>query len=438
MSLSCTRKAGVRRPARSAASRSKSQYRLCLPLILASIILASCSGLGLGAWDIISKNRTAGSTSGTEEDGSGGQESSDTAVYTVDTRAVSAMRIRLALNGITSDTSVTDFPLLVHLRSGSAVYSYSTSDGGNLAFRDADGYGLPYERESWTYMGDSYFWVKIRSFSDVSSDYIYVYFLSSPGDCGDHSNAASVWSNGYAAVWHGTINGSGIVDSLNRHNGNFTSESQTSGTVPFTLPSNASDGQIGAGISFSGGSCGFAAPHADDIDSHSALAFDCWLRLSSLPSNKDRRIFHKGGEYLVIDNDDPSMLSLVTVYNKTSYTYSAKSAGAVLSGDSTWHHFAVSWQGGSGSDKCTFYMDGSPLGSSGEKSAIADDMTGTYELLADDSLDIGNLPSGSKGLNGDMDEIRLSTVSRSDAWMMASFKNQKDSSALPETAEAVP
>ncbi len=439
--------------ARTGPSKTQLKVSHLLSSISAAVCilgLAACSDLGPGAWDIIGEGHFTVSSPGTSaaENGGGSSNSTDSSGsdsssgsgqssgtnYVIDTRETGTTRIKLALNGISDNTDIADFPLLVHLRSGSKVYNYST-DGTNLAFRDADGYSLPYEMESWTQNGDSYFWVKIRSFKEASSDFLYIYFLSRASDCANYSDAASVWSNGYIAVWHGALGSSEVTDSLGRHPGISSGTSYLSGTKSYTLPSSGTDGHIGGCLSFAAGSSGFAVPHTDDLDSHSAVTIEFWARFSSLSANKDHPLFYKGAEYFSIDSSDATKLNYSTAYKKNGYCYSVTGGGAILQEGSTWEHIAVSWQGSADSDSCEFFKDGTIQSCSGSRTS---DTADTLEILADDDLIIGNRPNATWGLKGDMDEIRLSNVARSADWMLASFKSQQDSSSLPETEEAVP
>jgi len=113
------------------------------------------------------------------------------------------------------DSDLTDFPVLVKLNSSNIDYSKTQDSGQDIRFVAWDNTTeLDYEIELWNESGNSYVWVKIPSISSSSDTKFWIYYNNSGAT--DEQNPSGVWSNGYVAVYHFSDGGK---DSLNQHNG---------------------------------------------------------------------------------------------------------------------------------------------------------------------------------------------------------------------------
>jgi hypothetical protein len=96
--------------------------------------------------------------------------------------------------------------------------------GQDLRFIDAEGGGpLPYEIEAWDESGTSYVWVQVPMIDAASSaDYIWMYYGN--GSVSPGQNPGEVWSDGFRAVWHltesATAGASGTLHHDSTGNGN--------------------------------------------------------------------------------------------------------------------------------------------------------------------------------------------------------------------------
>jgi hypothetical protein len=106
----------------------------------------------------------------------------------------------LELIGVEPEILV-DFPVMIKLEDGENIdYSETNDDGSDIRFIDTDGTELSYEIELWDETGDSFVWVKVPQIDIGDQDYIYLYYGNSLAS--DSQNVNDVWSNGYDMVQH--------------------------------------------------------------------------------------------------------------------------------------------------------------------------------------------------------------------------------------------
>ena len=84
----------------------------------------------------------------------------------------------------------------------------------------------------------------------------------------------------------------------------------------------------------------------------------------------------------------------------------------------------VTWNGSDFHAGVTFYGDGAPIGDSNRA-----DGAGVQDSDAGVHLVLGNVdwPAADRCWNGSMDEIRISNVERSPAWIAAQYLSMSDS-----------
>ncbi|MDD1663794.1 MAG: DUF2341 domain-containing protein, partial [Methanomicrobiales archaeon] len=115
---------------------------------------------------------------------------------------------------VTAD--LTDFPVLINYQDSDLAQGTGKAriDANDVLFTSSDGMAkLPHEIESFTSNnGAIVTWVKVPTLSSAIDTVIYLYY-GNPG-ASSQQNAADVWSNGYAGVWHLAEDaaGTGTVD----------------------------------------------------------------------------------------------------------------------------------------------------------------------------------------------------------------------------------
>ncbi len=129
-------------------------------------------------------------------------------------------KLPISFTNYTGSTTLESFPVPVRLSeydetSGTGVSGFKYADfqkenGGDLRFADENGTLLPSEVEVWNTNGESVVWVSLPTLAPNGENKITAYYgwafapSVSPTD---------VWSNGYVAVWHMNGDGTGMVDS---------------------------------------------------------------------------------------------------------------------------------------------------------------------------------------------------------------------------------
>lgn len=130
-----------------------------------------------------------------------------------------AYSMKITFSGYTSGSALANFPVLVELPSIVAATAVSL-DGYDLRFTDSDGITLiNYEVDKWDPSGTSYIWVQVPSLDATGTDFIWAYW----GNQGLTNTApacttnGSTWSEGYLGVWHLKETSGSHADSTSNH-----------------------------------------------------------------------------------------------------------------------------------------------------------------------------------------------------------------------------
>ena len=353
---------------------------LCLAFLFP--LLSACSPLG--AWDLIAAQSQA------------------------------TKRISVDLSRIAQAQDLTDFPMLVRLNPPTFPYDECRPDGLDLRVVAEDGTTpLAFEREAWNPSGQTNLWVKLPILAAApASTRIWLYFGDASGL--DRSQAAAVWSNGYLVVLHGrgALDASGVMQYTNSLG---TNDPGSPG--PYAAPTDAPGSSPPGGDDFGFGTgavvkSGMLFPATAGLNDLPALSFEAWVRDNGTVAGG--MLFYKGAN-LNLSIQSSETLSLAAGFSTTSLQ--ADSPPAFLASGS-WKHVALTWNA---SSAVAMYANGS---------AVSPTLTAPAgSRLSDsaDQLDIGNddKPAvGSSGITADMDEIRISDVVRSAAWIEACYLSQ--------------
>ncbi len=129
-------------------------------------------------------------------------------------------KLPIAFTNYTGTTTLENFPVLVKLAeydetTGTGIRGFRYSDfqkanGGDLRFADENGTLLASEVEVWNTSGESVVWVRLPTLVPSAANEITAYYgwMFAP-----HVDTAQVWNNGYTAVWHLNGDETGMVDS---------------------------------------------------------------------------------------------------------------------------------------------------------------------------------------------------------------------------------
>jgi PKD repeat protein len=279
-----------------------------------------------------------------------------------------------------------NFPVLVKLTPANFDYTQVRANGADLRFVDADGVTvLSHEIATFNVGGESLIWVKVPRIEPNSTTDSMTMYLSNP-TAPDGQNRTGVWSNGYAGVWH--LDGVFTDATANANHG------VNQGTSAVT-------GYLGGARSFNGTSNYIAVANAASLALANTLTLEAWVRPTVVGTYG--RIIDKKNQWT--DTAGYDLEYMATANQLTSVASgSTYGRGSVNLNDGAWHYVAATLNG----SVAQVYVDGTNVTST---SAITPVVAGTQPLA------IGRRSGGGDYFTGLIDEVRVSNVRRSDAWI---------------------
>ena len=331
--------------------------------------------------------------------------------------------------------TLSDFPVLVRI-SESSIEGFHYADclqpnGGDLRFADSSGNLLASEVDTWNPSGTSLVWVKVPTLSAATK--LTAYYGCIPGP---PSNPTDVWDDDYKAVWH--MNGdiaaipdstSGMADLQFWRSGGFNS-SKVNVTFSDGIAGNAAE----FGIYSDRIGCLATRASSAMVTNETACTVELWM------VQDDHDPTDPTGRYLIKEVLSTGNTGIYTIYeyNTTDeanlkykgeiYTYvKGTSATCWISGftpivtpaRAQWHYQVLRYDSADG--KFANILDCVKVKS------------GTYNVGAIygdassvDTLYVGASQSSDTSWPGKIDEIRISKVARSDAWLQATHDTITD------------
>ncbi len=322
--------------------------------------------------------------------------------------------------------ALTDFPVLVRI-SESSISGFDYDDclrpnGADLRFADEGGNLLASEVDTWNTNGTSLVWVKVPTLNASTKLTAYYGWASGP-----LSDSAEVWDTDYKAVWH--MNGTAlqVPDSTQ---GMADLQSWRSGGY------NASK----INVAFTEGIAGNAAEfgvYSDKIGCLATRASSCMLtneaactvELWMIQDDHDptsptgrylmKEILGSKGIFTMYEYKTSEEANLK--YNGEMYAYVTGNKQCWMTGytpivtptRAEWHYFVIRYDSADESYAnildCVKMKAGTYAG------------TGRiyYDSSSVDTLYVGASQSADTSWPGKIDEVRISKVARSDAWLQA-------------------
>ncbi len=320
------------------------------------------------------------------------------------------------------DADLSGFPVLIDMYDTDLRTDVQV-DGDDILFVK-DGWILPHEIELFDQSynsshGHLIAWVR----TDLSStfDTILSMYYGNPSS-EKQENPEGVWDTSFAAVWHLSEDpASAVYDSTANSNEGI---GLSSGSEP-TLQT----GKIYECIEFFGEATNdrIQVAHSSSLVLQTNIMVEAWIRTNNTDSTSDA-ILAKWGDVghrnYWLGKFDGSTLAF--------YVDNMQSVTASLSyvNDGDWHH--VVGVANSGTGNLLLYIDGIERGNAAYSGST---QTGTSVLH------IANNP-GSVGFiqewDGRIDEVRVSSSSRSSGWISTEFKNQYNPTSFYSIGSEVP
>jgi hypothetical protein len=305
-------------------------------------------------------------------------------------------RAVISFASYTEPETLNDFPVLIRLGEEIPGFAYSqflTSEAGDLRFVAEDS-ELSYEIDTWNPTGNSLIWVRLPALVPGGTK-ITAYWGNASVVKPVYATDGSTWSNGYLGVWH--LNEPNALNSVNGSagtgHGNVTAEGNIGDAQSFALPP-ANTSYIDVGN---------LKP--------TSYTLSAWTR-NSYVAGKDKVVFRKSGSFFweqwnIDYNVNHSVIGAETQY--------FQAGGNIDLSEPAWTHEVVAYDSSTGTGYG--YMNGSSAnGYPQVKTPIA------LPSQNDNPCTIGK--SGYGSYYGEIDEVRLSSVVRSAAWIKACHANQ--------------
>ncbi len=336
-----------------------------------------------------------------------------TKAYQVTARSYSAWAHSAALSILTTKdgadlpatASETDFPILLRLNAGNFTFSQAKPQGEDLRFSSPEGARLFYQVEQWDSANSTAsIWVRIPMIKGNAVQQIRMYWGMQ--DAAGESSGPAVFNaaNGYASVLH-------MDEALVDEGGLVTPKNEGATTVV--------GGMIGKGRHFVPGK---GIPCGDHIKTYpysdQPFTSELWFRAELAGAN-----LTSWGRYATRYNGFTGDGNLVDVQLRSPAGLGWVSDGPGGAAGKTvplmgqWYHVAATYADGTSK----IYVNGLLDGSNEAKKA-------TMSLMNDIYMNIGK-----DNYAGDIDEVRVSKVARSEDWIKLEYENQKAGQTLVGT-----
>lgn len=331
--------------------------------------------------------------------------------------------INTSATGAAVSENITSFPLLIRLVDTTYDFSRATGTGSDIRFTKADGKPLPFEIEQWDSGGaDAAVWVQMDTvFGNNNTQYIILWSGSPSAPAA--SNGATVFGTAahYKAVWHFSEGaaGTGTAGLYKDATGNGNDGDDFVSTTSQT-------GVIGKGCSLNGVNDYIPINHSITEIGRNSFTVEAWVQ----PNNNGGCVLYKGdsvstwssgGRMLFMGGGPANPLTDGTYPSIAGY-----GSGVATTIDSLkvpdYNHFALRWEYlGADSGIVSIFENGVllPMANSTYKVPTAD---GAAAMVW-----IGRCPGlpGGGFFSGNIDELRISGVARSDSWIKLCYQSQR-------------
>ncbi len=319
-------------------------------------------------------------------------------------------RIPITVDSAQVGADLTNFPVLVSL-TNATLAAEAQADGSDIRFTAADGVSpLDHEIERFdSGTGTLVAWVRVPTVTSATDTSLFLLFGAA--NAPDQQAIRTTWDPSAAGVWHLSGDPAGseprVDDStVGNHDG-----LPVGGMTAVDLVA----ARIGRGLDFDGVDDRVVTPSIG-LGARDALSMSAWVRLDALGSDSVVLTQRSGGTTF-FDLSVTAAGAVAATIDTTGSGSVTASGGAV--GTGAWHHVAGVWDGA----LLHVYLDG----------AEVDQQPATGQLTAPtDGITIGAAAGAGSPLDGIVDEVRLSTVARSAAWIAA----EHSSGAAPSSFAA--
>lgn len=315
------------------------------------------------------------------------------------------------------DASLTNFPILIHDSTGNLLGNILTNASDIAFFNSAKDTQFNHEVERYnSTSGELWAWVNITSISSSADTTLYMYYNDSDGGYPIGYNTEDVWNSDFEMVQH--MNGSnaaGLDDSTSNNN----DVASDSGTPDYEYEDSDT---IGYAVYFNESLSSYIL-FADSVKPGFPATWEVYMNPDNNDSNQ--RVVDSGGG----DSTYKGILIMIRTtaefgmhFRDTDDSTNLNKVGSNTVGNNTNSvtYLAIKWAGIGG---YAYFYHGT------EKTAASsiDQDSGSIQTL---TLGIRCQYLDDFYYNGTIDEIRISNVNRSDAWLYASFHSLNETTGF--------
>jgi hypothetical protein len=302
-----------------------------------------------------------------------------------------------------------NFPVLLRLKNSNFTFSQSRRNGQDLRFSKGDNTPLAYQIERFDSVNNlAEIWVKIDTvFANDSTHFFFMHWGNASAADAQNSRAVFDTANGFVGVWHFPA-----IDTFTdaTTNGNLLKNSLTTKTL---------QAEIGYGRHFNGQNSFTSAPDQPCFNLRNEITLSAWVKVAD-PSRNQKiisKIFDLGNSAFVLGIQYNQLYPEFWTVPGNRATFTAGQIAA-----NQWTHVAVTWMRGGA---FSAYVNGVQVGS--QQAGM------NYLSSVADPVYLGMVSITSVKqfyLDGDLDEVRISSAARPANWIKLCYANQKSVDAL--------
>ena len=316
-------------------------------------------------------------------------------------------RKKITIDHLQVAGSLTYFPVLINIVDID-LRDKAQDDGDDILFMDDSGVASQLYHEIEYFddsTGELVAWVRIPSLSNIVDTDFYMYY-GNPG-CSNQQFPEKVWDSNYLAVYHMNDPSGGIMDST-RNNMDGTEVGDPTYNV-----NGISDNPC---IDCDGDVDGFDIPNTFGIRT-TDFALEAWSDWDGPSPEGDSHLVYMLGEACVRIYHRGSLASTVFSYHNTVTWY--EPVFNVTDSSGSWHYYCGVYDNDVGGFA---YYDGALANSDAHNGNLRNDPQ-------DNAIASPALGEGGEW-NGRIDEVRISNIVRSSAWIETSYNTMNDPSSF--------
>jgi hypothetical protein len=287
------------------------------------------------------------------------------------------------------ELGLTDIPIMLRLNESRVMYDSIDEFVPDIRFYDGTlETELPYEIERWIHGSQSIVWVRVASIDkSTAGRSIYLYYGKSDLDEGHAPQ--DVWED-YRAVWHMNRDDEGKMPdaSGNGHDGILSGGGAMSSTTDLAGPA----------LSISASASYLEIPHAPELVPGQSFTIEGWIN-ADIIDDQPRFLVRKRDSYAIEASSEGEGTPRGVVWFETSADRSVSAPTALE--ENRYTHLALVYDGAS--TTFAFFIDG--------KSAVEREPPSDPAASSETAVEIGLEAYGL------IDEVRISDVVRSPAWL---------------------